>query len=408
MTQIKSHIPKIRFKEFSWEWEEWKINKFTSYVDYRGRWPIKTESWIFLITAKNIKKWYIDYNCSKEYVAEDNYLNVMSKWLPKKWDILFTTEAPLWNIWQIENENIALAQRVIKFRWKENVSNNFLLYYMLSDYFQKLIIKKAIGSTVIGIQGKILHNLIINLPQFPEQQKIASFLSSVDEKIENIKEKKKNIEEYKKWVMQKFFKQEIRFKDEIWREFGEWEDKKLGEVATFLKWKGVSKSDIIENWINQCIRYWELYTEYWETIRSIKSRTNLNINDSILSIKNDVIIPASWETQIDIATASCILNDDIILWWDLNIIRWKFNGVFLSYYLNSIKKIDIARLSQWISVVHLYSSQLKSLNIQLPSLPEQQKIVDFLSEIDEKIEKVSEELDKMEEFKQGLLQGMFV
>lgn len=93
-----------------------------------------------------------------------------------------------------------------------------------------------------------------------------------------------------------------------------------------------------------------------------------------MSESNDVIIPASGETQIDIATASCVIKSGIALSGDLNIIKTANNGVFLSYYLNNKKKIEIANLAQGISVVHLYSSQLATLNLNFPSLPEQNKI----------------------------------
>ncbi|MGV0752083.1 restriction endonuclease subunit S [Empedobacter brevis] len=175
----------------------------------------------------------------------------------------------------------------------------------------------------------------------------------------------------------------------------EWETKKLGEIATFSKGKGISKSDIEENGIIECIRYGELYTHYREVINEIKSKTNVNPSTLVLSEKNDVIIPASGETTIDIATASCILKSGIALGGDLNIIKTDNNGIFLSYYLNSKKKMEIANLAQGISVVHLYSSQLASLSLSLPKLNEQNRISSFLALLDERIQtqnKIIEEL----------------
>ena len=122
-----------------------------------------------------------------------------------------------------------------------------------------------------------------------------------------------------------------------------------------------------------------MYTFYEEVISEIKSKTNTDISSLVLSEGNDVIIPASGETQIDIATASCVLKSGVALGGDLNVIKTKNNGVFLSYYLNSKKKLEIAKLSQGISVVHLYSSQLALLNLKLPQLEEQNKLANFLS-----------------------------
>lgn len=167
---------------------------------------------------------------------------------------------------------------------------------------------------------------------------------------------------------------------------GEWENRKLGEIARFSKGKGISKSDIEENGITECIRYGELYTHYREVINEIKSKTNVITSVLVLSETNDVIIPASGESAIDIATASCVLKSGIALGGDLNIIKTQNNGVFLSYYLNSKKKIEIANLAQGVSVVHLYSSQLAILNLNLPALKEQNKITLFLTTLDERIQ----------------------
>jgi len=181
-------------------------------------------------------------------------------------------------------------------------------------------------------------------------------------------------------------------------EFGieKWETKRLGEIATFTKGKGISKSDIYENGETECIRYGELYTFYEEVISEIKSKTNTDISSLVLSEANDVIIPASGETQIDIATASCVLKSGVALGGDLNIIKTKNNGVFLSYYLNSKKKLEIAKLSQGISVVHLYSSQLALLNLKLPQLEEQNKLATFLSLLNSRIQTQKKIIEQFE------------
>lgn len=188
---------------------------------------------------------------------------------------------------------------------------------------------------------------------------------------------------------------------------GDWEDKKLGTIAKFSKGKGISKSDISTDGINECIRYGELYTRYGEVIKEVYSRTNIEVNKSVVSEANDVIIPASGETQIDIATASCVIKSGIILGGDLNIIKTDNNGVFLSYYLNNKKKQDIANLAQGISVVHLYSSQLALLNLNLPEKEEQTKIASFLTKVDEKLTALKKKKELLEQYKKGVLQEIF-
>jgi type I restriction enzyme S subunit len=181
----------------------------------------------------------------------------------------------------------------------------------------------------------------------------------------------------------------------------------LGQVASFTKGKGISKFDTDENGKFECIRYGELYTYYGETIQNIKSKTNLNENELVFSEHNDVIIPASGETQIDIATASCVLKSGVALGGDLNIIKTELNGVFLSYYLNNRKKKDIASLAQGSSVVHLYANQLKTLQLNLPTLPEQQKIAAFLSAVDKKIQQLTKKKDLLDQYKKGVMQKIF-
>jgi type I restriction enzyme S subunit len=188
---------------------------------------------------------------------------------------------------------------------------------------------------------------------------------------------------------------------------GEWEKKKLGEVAKFSKGKGISKSQISEDGINECIRYGELYTRYGEIIDNVFSKTNVELNKSVVSESNDVIIPASGETQIDIATASCVIKAGVILGGDLNIIKTNNNGIFLSYYLNNKKKLEIANLAQGISVVHIYSSQLALLTLNFPTLPEQTKIANFLTAVDEKLTALKQKKILLEHYKKGVMQQIF-
>lgn len=196
---------------------------------------------------------------------------------------------------------------------------------------------------------------------------------------------------------------QLRFK-----EFGsEWEEILLDKIAVFSKGKGVSKADLAEDGKTECIRYGELYSQYNELIQDVVSKTNVDKEDLVLSEYGDIIIPASGEAQIDIATASCVLKDNVALGGDLNIIKTKEDGVFLSYYLNNAKKIDIARLSQGISVVHLYSSQLKTLKLNIPSKPEQKKISSFFTSVDTRIEQLTKKEELLQQYKKGVMQKIF-
>lgn len=187
----------------------------------------------------------------------------------------------------------------------------------------------------------------------------------------------------------------------------DWKCTNLGRIAKFSKGKGISKSDISENGETECIRYGELYTYYREVIDVVISKTNVRRNNLILTEANDVIIPASGETEIDISTASCVLKSGIALSGDINIIKTMNNGVFLAYYLKNKKRLDIAKLAQGISVIHLYSKQLATLELNIPTIPEQQKIAAFFTTIDQKISQLKRKKTLLEQYKKGVMQKIF-
>ena len=180
---------------------------------------------------------------------------------------------------------------------------------------------------------------------------------------------------------------------------GEWEKKSLGLIAEITKGNGISKEQLSAQG-TPCILYGELYTKYKsEIINEIHSKTALNSSSLVKSQANDVIIPCSGETAIDISTARCVPYNNILLGGDLNIIRLKSqDGGFFAYQLNGVRKHDIARIAQGVSVVHLYGENLKKIKVFYPSIEEQRKITSLLSLIDERIatqNKIIEDLKKL-------------
>lgn len=186
-----------------------------------------------------------------------------------------------------------------------------------------------------------------------------------------------------------------------------WAETLLGAEATFQKGRGVSKAEVDPKGGRFCIRYGELYTRYGEVIREVFSKTNAAESTLFLSRKNDVIVPGSGETKEDIATASCVLLDHVALGGDLNVIRTKHNGIFLSYFLNGPKRKEIAKVAQGDTVVHLYPSQLEELPIAFPTDGEQQKIAACLTSLDEVIAAQGRKVQALNAHKKGLMQQLF-
>lgn len=173
----------------------------------------------------------------------------------------------------------------------------------------------------------------------------------------------------------------------------------MSDIADIYKGAGISKDQLSDEG-ESCILYGELYTKYKsETIKEVISKTNIDNTKLVRSKANDVIIPCSGETAEDIATARCVLNDNILLGGDLNIIRLHgYDGSFISYQLNGKRKYDIAKVAQGVSVVHLYGEHLKGVKTVNPCLEEQQKISKLLKLLDERIAtqtKIIEDLKKL-------------
>lgn len=407
--QKKTNIPALRFPEFTEKWERKKLGEITTSVDYRGRAPIKTDEGRFLVTAKNIKKGFIDFEASKEFVGEDDYLNVMSKGLPKIGDILFTTEAPMGNVAQLNRDDIALAQRVIKLRGKDVIENKYLLQQMLSDVFQKNISEKAIGTTVQGISGKELHNIYISFPPLPEQTKIAQFLTAIDQKIQALKKKKALLETYKKGVMQQIFSQKLRFKpvpnetsgDQNGNDFADWEEKNGGDLFENISNKK-HNSDLPILAISQelgavpreLINYQISVTE-----KSIESYKVVEIGDFIISLRS-FQGGIEYSNYLGICSPAYIILRNIV----------PINSLFFKYYFKTenyiqllCEKLEGIRDGKMIS--YKYFSEIA---LPYPTVEEQTKIANFLSGLDEKISQTSQQIAQTEVWKKGLLQQMFV
>jgi type I restriction enzyme S subunit len=174
--------PNVRLRPSGVEWlgdvpEHWNVRAFTrcaiERADYRGATPTKTDSGVFLVTAKNIRKGWIDYKASQEFVSRHDYPTIMRRGLPRVGDLLLTTEAPLGNAALVDRDDVALAQRVIRFRMDPNlIDSKFALYLVLSPYFQRQLLQRGTGSTALGIKASKLPQLQIFCPPLAEQAAI--------------------------------------------------------------------------------------------------------------------------------------------------------------------------------------------------------------------------------------------
>ena len=189
---------------------------------------------------------------------------------------------------------------------------------------------------------------------------------------------------------------------------GEWKMERLDKIATLSKGIGISKEQL-SNGGEPCILYGELYTKYKsEIIKEIYSKTDIDNSKLKKSKANDVIIPCSGETAVDIATARCVPFDNILLGGDLNVISLhQYDGAFMSYQLNGKRKYDIAKVAQGVSVVHLYGEHLKTIKTCNPTLQEQKKIAKLLSLLDERIATQNKIIEDLKKLKSAIIDLLF-
>lgn len=181
----------------------------------------------------------------------------------------------------------------------------------------------------------------------------------------------------------------------------------MKNLCTFAKGYGIAKENLSEEG-TPCILYGELYTTYKTAIaKDIKSRTQLDPSDLFNSKANDVIIPCSGETAIDIAISVCVPYDNILLGGDLTVIRSKLNGAFLSNQLNGIRRKKIATIAQGASIVHLHADELKKISITYPTSDEQDKIAHFIDCLDERIATQNKIISDLKVLKKELCNRFF-
>lgn len=209
-------------------------------IDYRGQSVPKASSGIPLITAKNVRDGYLDFS-SQEYVDESKFEEWMSRGIPSKGDILFTTEAPLGKACRFPNEGqFAVGQRTVTLRTSDRLDSEFLLYTLLSERGQRLIDIRSSGSTAKGIKSSELKKVKISYPEsLPEQRKIAKILSTWDKAITTTEKLIETSKQQKKALMQQLLTGKKRLVNpETGKVFeGEWTYKTINEVATRIQKK---------------------------------------------------------------------------------------------------------------------------------------------------------------------------
>jgi len=393
-----ARVPAIRFSEFSEEWEEKKLGDISTIIDSLHQTPKSyVENGFAMIRVTNVNNQKLILNeCLN--VSEEVFLEFTKKYKPKKNDIILSRVGTCGACLLLQNdEQVCLGQNTVLLNSK---INSFFLYILMkSDIVQFQVNRKIVGSTQKTLSLKDLKRFDLNIPQKKEQEKIASFLSVVDKKIEKLNEKIDLQKRYKKAMMQKLFSQEIRFKDENGLDFPDWEEKKLGEISKITMGQSPDSKSYNNNEDglyliqgNADIKNRKSNPRNWTN----EPTKQCNIGDLLLTVRAPVGAIAKSYHNACIGRGVC------------SIINNKLSDIeYLYQYLLWFERRWIS-LEQGSTFTAVSSSDIKTLKIPYPSKKEQEKIANFLSSLDTKIEVTQKEKAKAQEFKKGLLQQMFV
>ena len=386
-------------------WEKHPIGKIcNSIVPGRNK-PKIFDGDIPWVTTPEIKGRYIPSYRQVNYVSKQVLKDAGGKLVPAG-AVVMAAVGELGLI-AITSEPVALNQQLHAFVCSNRVINEYLAYWLET---QKPYMESIASKTTIPYLNKAnCESIPVLYPPLPEQKKIAKILSTWDKAITATEQLLANSQQQKKALMQQLLTGKKRMFDKNGVRFnGEWKKYQLEDLFSFKKGKGLSKADLSVSGTNKCILYGELYTRYSEVVNIVYSRTNLS--DGTPSVCGDILIPSSTTTSgIDLANATAILEDNVLLGGDINILRAKkkLSAPFFAHLLTHVKKHEIASRAQGITIIHLYSTDLKDIGVFIPTeLIEQQKIAEVLSVADQEISALKQKLDAFKQEKKALMQQL--
>ena len=413
------NVPKLRFKEFTDEWQKIPLNLFTNIY---GGYAFKSENLLNYKSKYQVIKMGNVNNNTLNLEKNPSYLNTISQkellYLLEKNDIILTLTGTFGKkdfgySYQIKNEtNLLLNQRLAVFKiTNSNYSANFLKYILLNNTFLNKFFRFSVGGT--GNQANVsiqdIKSFKIPFPKLEEQEKIANFLTTVDKKITNLENIITSLENQKKGLLQQIFSQKLRFKDKNGNNYPNWEKKKLGDIAVLIT-KGTTPTNFndgninfikVESIINSKINLSKCMSISENTHFSILSRSILKENDILFAIAgslgiscivNKEILPANTNQALAIIRLSNNVN--------INYIFWTLNSNIMKKYIKISHSIG--------AQPNLNLKQLNDFILPYPCLEEQTKIADFLSAFDRKLDNQKAQLEHWKQIKKGLLQQMFV
>ena len=409
----KASTPALRFKGFTYTWEQRKLSEFADKV-----------------TEKNVGLQYIEtFTNSAEFgiISQrdffDHDIAKMSSlggyYIVRSEDFVYnpriSTSAPVGPINRNKLGRIGVMSPLYTVFRPHDIGTTYLEHFFKSKYWHSFMNfngDSGARSDRFSIKDSVFFEMPIPIPHIEEQRKIGEYLTHLDRLITLHQRKYDKLTNMKKSMLEKMFPKnganvpEIRFKGFTYT----WEQRKLSEVADFYTGNGLSWNDISENGKQECILYGNLYTDYGMITDTVVYRTDAEIKTPVYSEFGDVLIPASDTTPTGLARATSIEKSGVLLGGDINIVRPKngINGSCLSLAINA-NKGELIKLIKGTTVRHIHNSEIQGVAVALPTdLREQETITDYFKNLDRLITLHQRELEKLKNLKKACLEKMFV
>ena len=419
----QKNIPALRFPEFGGEWVEKKLGDVTRYTKgYAFKSGDYSNCGERIIRVSDLGANSIRYENEKIFIDKQKVTTLFNYKIDKG-DIIITTvgskpelleSAVGRGIFINKSSEGYLNQNLLKINQSRDVDNRFIFGYINSKKYTTHIKQIQRGNAnQSNVTVADLFKFEVKIPIILEQRRISNFLTAIDEKLQALKKKKALLEQYKKGVMQKIFSQELRFKDENGNDFADWEVKKLGEIGeTYGGLSGKVKENFGRG--KPYIQYKQIFDDSKIDISRfefVEVGVSENQNKALFG---DVFFTISSETPNEIGTSSVLLDKVEELYLNSFCFGYRANSLeelspYFSRYLFKTESFrnNIVKLAQGSTRYNMSKSQLMKLEILLPTILEQQKIANFLTAIDEKINQQQSQIEKVSHYKKGLLQQMF-
>ena len=383
--------PKLRFSEFKDEWFETTLNNLSNKIgDGLHATPKYDENGeIPFINGNNLINGKIVINESTKLINSDEFKKYNQKFSNNS--IFLSINGTIGNIAFYNSESILLGKSVCFIDLSESSNKNLIYYILQSPVLISKFEKELTGTTIKNLSLATVRNTKFLLPNLKEQTKIAEFLSAVDDKISQLSRQLELLNQYKKGVMQKIFSQEIRFKNENGEDFEEWENSFIGNEC-----KITTGNKDTQNKIDDGIYPFFVRSQTVERINSysMDCEAILTSGDGVGVGKNYHYINGKFD-----------FHQRVYCLYDFS---ERLNGKYLFIYFSQFFFDRVKRLSAKNSVDSVRMDMISKMEIKLPSTPEQEKIAEFLTAIDERIDHTTAQLTHTKQWKKGLLQQMFV